>query len=601
MGLFSSKIKTDRADVLIKSDLCGYYKLPLSGSILDNVNTPAYNFMYAEYVSSLLWRAFVSSRSCDMFIAGESTTPSCDSNLAAILRKQTNGSFADSCLFDQGTCINLTEGTFEASTGPMDTQLDLGINAPKQNRLTVRKSLTCSVLKTDPYVTSWGFNDTLDSWLDFNYGYSPDAGWAVTTNWPDNNVGADGHVTFRLRSIAYFHPSQPVSIRYGTKLLQVTLLACKLTQRRSVRTSFMGQPRSHFMFDPLPEFNKSDADVNLIFLQNMMGYSDPVYDTWFRTTINMKNMQSLQKLSRRFGCDNNWDYYCVGLLGCTEQYEFCNSGFSRCSGLMSLGQIDPPAIGQKIGLNSRQETLVGHFKLLFPLVTLHNIWNALPPAFLRATSSSAYASSISPPLPSNQWKLEVANWVFSMRVALQQALIDYATGPSTTSPGLESIFEEPFPGSFERDLCSSQLRPDSEHASLNILGIFLIYSVGCTIILLDFFTPLLHKLWMRSRRKHDRNVPDSWLLDDSLHWQQRAFAAARMGKWTGLKDSIPTTGTREMFRPIWYSHAKQNGATTSLSDEDLQIRSASLQTSQFFNDGRRIMIPSNREKTRKAS
>ncbi|KAL9620020.1 MAG: hypothetical protein Q9160_005397 [Pyrenula sp. 1 TL-2023] len=404
--------------------------------------------------------------------------------------------------------------------GALDTQKDLGLNTVPRDRMTVQKVLSCAVLRTDPYITTWGFNDSMDTWLDFNFGYShkagynPEEGDARTSG----HVSADRRATFRLRSLAYFHAQQAQSV--------------------TIRTAFLGQPLPISTFDPVPAFNRSDADVSLIFLQNRMGYREPVTDPWFNAT------QPLQSDSPYYASALPWS---VGVLGCTEQYRFCNPRESVCSDLLGLNQIRVPEISQKIRLNSQQAALVGHFAHLFPLITLHNLWNIFPPTYLRARSFSGNQEFQAVSLPPDQWKEEVKNWVSTMRIALQHALIDYPSRSRSTGISADSQLTQVKTQSPEHDLCLKQLRSDQDHTSFSVLAIVLIYTIGGLIIIVDFGMPLLHKLRMRTRWKRNPAATDAWVLDDFIHWQQRAFQGAGLGDWTGLHHSVPVTNRKETF------------------------------------------------------
>lgn len=64
-----------------------------------------------------------------------------------------------SCPFDDELCFFGKNGAMEMDTGPIDSTHALGVNAPKEDRVTYRKVATCSPIKTPRKYRST-FNDT---------------------------------------------------------------------------------------------------------------------------------------------------------------------------------------------------------------------------------------------------------------------------------------------------------------------------------------------------------------------------------------------------------------------------------------------------------
>jgi hypothetical protein len=78
-------------------------------------------------------------------------------------------------------------------------------------------------------------------------------------------------------------------------------------------------------FEPIPELNRTDADVTVWVLHNRVSYTDTVLDPWFKSTTNFS-----------LGTANLWRAdMTLAVLGCTEQYQFCNTD-QKCTKLGPL-------------------------------------------------------------------------------------------------------------------------------------------------------------------------------------------------------------------------------------------------------------------------
>jgi hypothetical protein len=201
-GLFSSRVSQRSADVLIRSPVCGYFNPPsadstngklygVNSSVLDNAFsqlnynhhslTQSSNYVQACNGSSTLLPFFIN---CDIYLA----QPFQDTTI-------TKGY----CPFAEGTCLDPENGVIQADTGLLNSNLALGINAPPQNRLGVRKVTECAPIDSVPYQSadSKSLNDTVDATMEYLYG-------------PSTN-GAN--YTYSLAATTAFHPQQAYNIQ----------------------------------------------------------------------------------------------------------------------------------------------------------------------------------------------------------------------------------------------------------------------------------------------------------------------------------------------------------------------------------------------------
>jgi hypothetical protein len=102
-------------------------------------------------------------------------------------------------------------------------------------------------------------------------------------------------------------------------------------------------------WQPIPEFNRTDADVTLFYLaHNSIVYQSPNTDPWFSAN---------QKL---VGTNTYYGLPKTSLMGCIDQYQICDPnrpGDTGCSKLGSMTQVP----GITLGLNLHQIATAGRF------------------------------------------------------------------------------------------------------------------------------------------------------------------------------------------------------------------------------------------------
>lgn len=537
VGLLTSRISRSTAEVLLRSPQCGYFSEPSSipGPFIARGDFPEAELSFLNYQQRLLKNANNFVQSCESSNASATYGVACDLYPKYELHREKNSTVSNKCPFAQKMCRNLTEGTFTVSTGPLDSQFDFGINTPPTDRLSVSKTLSCSLLSIEGYETK-----TDHAWF-YDYGRS---------------IGSN--YTVKFGSEMSFS-ELPYHILYGRAQIGFARILTHNEQRR-IRSAFVGKPTSWSSLEPLSSLNRTDADVNIIFLESNGVFLSPVYDPWFHATTPCPGKIAWPGLTYH----PYWRDYWISPLGCTEQYEFCVPGTSKCTGLLSLPQIQDPSNVQRIGLNSKQMTLARHYGEFLGFVTLFGLLNSFGESYLLAYNSVNPAAAASIQLLDKQWKLEITNWLRIMRVSLQQAVLDFATGPAVKT--WEQYMKKPDQGSPEHDLCFSQTTRNPKYTSFRVLGLVIIFTVGGVVIILDFLTPILHNcIRTRRNRKRNANVKDSWLLDDFFHWQQRAFEEAQIGKWNGIDDSVPVTDAGQKFKPIWYERPRQGRQSRAIN------------------------------------
>ena len=238
----------------------------------------------------------------------------------------------------------------------------------------------------------------------------------------------------------------------------------------------------------------------------------------------------------------------LSVMGCIEQYQICNPNLaatSMCTELSRLEQVKNQSSTHDLGFNPHQVHLAQHLIKLLSLSTLDGIISSMGSSALVAMKYESSSTSISSPLPDNQWKIEVTNWHHMMQTALQQHVIDFAAGPADPHWG-QYILKPSFTGA-GHDLCSAQKMRDTSFMSFSILGLTIIFIIGGLLIALPPLLPILTR-WAQQLGKKGFHRPDYWLLADAIHLQQMAFEGAGLGTWQGRNNTMPVTVQGEKFR-----------------------------------------------------
>jgi hypothetical protein len=324
-------------------------------------------------------------------------------------------------------------------------------------------------------------------------------------------------------------------------------------------------------FEPIPELNRTDADVTLWALHNRVAYIDPVLDPWFKATT-----------AQTLGTTDLWKAdTTVSVLGCTEQYQFCNTP-QNCTKLGPLEVIDRNEVA-KIGYNSIQ---LATFDLIWDIacgMRLFSIVFLLQDSVLLARDKAFGDFSLSPGLPHDQWQQEIQS-VHNISLAFAQQLAVTHASPNSfyVGPGVtldqDIVKENTTEGLL---LCKNQKVKTSNYYSFNIFGLSLLLVCSFVIILLgQSAAPITEYLRQRSRSR-DTYPAEEWMVGDVLQLQRIALEAHGFKLWKdshGFPVPVPAEGTTQMFKLPWLTKLSEksfylddeNGSETESVDESNQ-------------------------------
>lgn len=149
-GIFSSHVTTTNSEALIRSSHCGSWPTDMIKR-LHSPNGGAFDAFLAwsidtRHETSL---SFNYARSC------YNTTPfSTDCNTYVRRRLNSTVDLDADCPFFAGMCLNASSKAIQLDTRFIDSHSDLGINAPKDNRITYRRVMTCAPVETEGFTSS---------------------------------------------------------------------------------------------------------------------------------------------------------------------------------------------------------------------------------------------------------------------------------------------------------------------------------------------------------------------------------------------------------------------------------------------------------------
>lgn len=284
-------------------------------------------------------------------------------------------------------------------------------------------------------------------------------------------------------------------------------------------------------FVPISDFSIPHTDTTLIAIFSRTKYtgntSDPLYLAQNKTIIDLEFYSSTHDLN---------------VMGCTEQYQFCNFNTGACTPLTGLYGLKESKEKGELQLNPRQEAvyhlmwksawamgLQWSFEVLASEVLLARDW-----VF---TSKSLTSSALPPTL----WENEAYN-LHNLSLAIFQRRVNEYASPENfeIKPGVHSINQIVRPTDPEMlALCKNQKIRSSEYYNVSVLGMCVILVVGGILILLDW-TLIQQIFWIRAHTHHRMAKKIDWVSTGTLELFRQALEARRIGPWDAGDYLFPT-------------------------------------------------------------
>jgi hypothetical protein len=285
------------------------------------------------------------------------------------------------------------------------------------------------------------------------------------------------------------------------------------------------------VFEPIPELSRIDADISLIGIENRVQYVDAVQDPLFKATTKLPGTVF-------FSADNP-----VSIVGCTEQYQFCNG--RRCTGMAGRDQLTPDLVAS-IGFNGRQMAIYNLIMEIIFSMRMFSIGFVLQDDIFLAKEKVFGSYLISSGLPENQWQLELGN-LFNLSLAVAQLSVllhaspqNFELAPNKTLfdyLSLENTTEA-------LSICQNQKIRTEGYYSFSVLGLSLVLVAGTMSIVMGQFTPNIIRAFRR-RWPTDQGQyrTQEWKSGDILQLQRVALESCGVTDWIDV-NNVPVSSSK---------------------------------------------------------
>lgn len=147
-SVLSSKLTHTSHQVLVTSSKCGLpVYTPLDILTLKQADLPDENAFYLSTLLSMQ-RSVGYTNACYRGVSSDVYT--CDGFVRPQIKTKVNTT--EECPFTSNIC---TTPAVSVDTGYLDSDSDLGLNAPSSDRIGFRKKLTCAPINADNYTPGW--------------------------------------------------------------------------------------------------------------------------------------------------------------------------------------------------------------------------------------------------------------------------------------------------------------------------------------------------------------------------------------------------------------------------------------------------------------
>lgn len=320
-------------------------------------------------------------------------------------------------------------------------------------------------------------------------------------------------------------------------------------------------------FYPIPQLNRTDADVLLMFLGQNISYTSVVNDPWFLGT----QPQSVPL----FGTEPAAVYYYpakpVSIIGCTEQHQLRNPTTQKSSALRGAEVISREQ-AESLGFTKSQLAVFDRSFLtatgyIVPIIAI----NLGPSNMLAQRYVSEWG--VSAALPDNQWVLEFSHWFGTALTSMQVQSLQYAIGQSEDR---FNQYIQPVPND-EKWMCNNQIIRRNDYISFSILGLAIILSIGGLLIVSNAFLSLMvGKMQDSSERGRYRNA--EWQSYGVLQLLRMTYQHLGIGHWDGQDSLVPftTDGTKFTLPSTAMPQDHRSQPSSSLSMDNSAAVSGSL-------------------------
>ncbi|KAK4463684.1 hypothetical protein QBC42DRAFT_323869 [Cladorrhinum samala] len=504
-GLFSTKVTTPlylATRVRVAPRNCGYLNWGSRENFgADGNLSEAGSRVYGKWYAQKIMSARSYARSC---YANETVS----SQACSVLPVQQflySTSDAAPCPFAQKRCISGRDASFKMVTQWLDSHEHFGINSPKSERVSIRRSATCSVLNVDDLTrVIEGSPASMYQYMLGSTGTNPPntptyqiLDWTQNANFPS------------FTSVAF---------------------------EANVVPGWL----------PIADLNRTDADVTLLALnQNSMIHPSPVDDPFFAAHRRQGPVPGILNGGNFYTADN-----ITAFMGCAEQFELRNNANNVSTALSSYIAVANQR--NNIGLTETQSEI--SLRLLSPVYqSLIGRGMYTGQGDVLRASQSAWLTVMSAALPADQWQVELRGW-FEHALAMHQ--LEAMSFASKDVDGLSPYGQvvQYNKSSITNKLCGAQImRNTGGYQSFSALGLGLIGAVGVLIAVVSWvLESAVAAVRAKRGRGEDYYKSVAWRMDSMFDQQRLAFGAGIRDtgdvEWDKIGSGVPVTKRGEVFR-----------------------------------------------------
>jgi hypothetical protein len=219
-------------------------------------------------------------------------------------------------------------------------------------------------------------------------------------------------------------------------------------------------------------------------MKNQALYLSPVNDPFFKATA--------QKNGSLFYTADQ----IVSMIGCTEQYQFCNG--KNCTKLDSLMGLTREKAAS-INYNPTQLAVYDIVYFILLAMRIQGVITLMQDEVLLARERLFGSYHVSSSLPDNQWQQELSNYFnVSLSVAQYMAIM-HAAAKDMDISGNETYYDYVLQENTTeaKHLCKNQKMRNDGYYSISIFGFSTILVSGTIIILIGMFAPGIAQQWRR--------------------------------------------------------------------------------------------------------
>jgi hypothetical protein len=254
-------------------------------------------------------------------------------------------------------------------------------------------------------------------------------------------------------------------------------------------------------FVPIPEISQNRSDLILVFLSYAGWYTAPVNDPWFSAHQLQVSNSKAKIATVRYEFDRP-----ISSLGCTEQHQLCvDSG--NCSDLLGFDQVRDN-IASIFTLTAKQNVTLDRVLRAVTSSGMNLILSQIkeqPDGLLALNRTATEDTTLSLPLPDNQWQFELERWQTIAMTQLQRTMVEYATGQIAVSPQ----YLIPPQSDSEKWLCQNMMMKSTAYQSFSVMALVLIVVFGMILILISL-TIETSVSWVQRRFNRGAHGREMW-------------------------------------------------------------------------------------------